>query len=302
MTQTTSPRIAWLIPCYNEEQTIGIVIDQIRQHCPEGSITVCDNNSKDQTAAIAAGKGVRVLFEARQGKGHAIRSLFETVEADFFIMIDGDTTYDVGGWKRLADPVMRGMADMSVGARLERHGKHSFRRFHLFGNKVITGAINLFFDSALTDVLSGYRCFHRSFVKGIAINAKGFEIESELTIQACEHRYRTQEVPLNYFDRPAGSVSKLKTFNDGFIILYTILRLVKDHKPLTFFGCLAVVAGLCGALAYALGVGALTGLAWAFGLGSLFSGIILNAISQRTKELAQIVRKLSAANPDHPSP
>ena len=244
MTQLAgSPQIAWLIPCYNEAVTIARQIAEIRQQCPGSAIYVYDNASSDDTARLAAQAGAIVVSELRRGKGHVVRSMFDQIDADLYILVDGDDTYDISGWRKLIQPVLDHRADMVVGTRLQESGEAAFRPMHRFGNRLITSTINAFFRTGLEDVLSGYRAFSAEFVKCIALNARGFEIESELTIQALENRFTITEVTLPYKERPEGSVSKLNTFQDGFLIMYSIMRLVKDYKPLTFFGGIGVGLG-----------------------------------------------------------
>ena len=285
--------MAWLIPCYNEEHTIGQVIDAIRHSCPRGEIYVFDNHSTDSTAAIARQHGANVFQEQRRGKGNVVRQMLQKIDADYYLLIDGDATYDVSSWQKLVKVLQRGHADMVVGTRLQNHAPDGFRSFHRLGNRVLTSLINVAFGCALTDVLSGYRVLNKVAAKTLAINSKRFEIEAEITIQCLEHNMMIAEVPLPYSSRPEGSFSKLSTFRDGAIILYTILRFTKDYKALTFFGSLALVLGMM-SMFFWLGVGAsLLGQGlMVIAFGAVFSGLILNSISQRFKEQMQVIRKL----------
>ena len=286
------PKIAWIIPCHNEEAAISIVIHDIKKHCPNSSIYVFDNCSTDSTSKVAADAGAIVIQELRKGKGYVVNAMFEKIEADIYLMVDGDATYEIAAWQSLVEPIIQGRADMTVATRLQKYSSKSFRRFHVFGNNLIKGLINFIYDAQLNDVLSGYRAFSRQFVKSIPLGAKGFEVETELTINALEHRFSLVEVPCDYFDRAEGTVSKLNTFQDGAIIIFTILRLVKDHKPLTVFGTLSAVA-LMLAVAFQYFASADLAVIIFFGVSitSLFTGIILTTISQRIKELAQVMRK-----------
>ncbi len=288
-------RIGWFIPCYNEALTIQKVIADIKHHCPGKPIFVFDNNSTDQTASLAQRAGAHVISVPIKGKGNVVRRIFEAVDADAYIIIDGDDTYEVGDWKKLSDPVLNGQADMTVANRIERT-QNSFRRFHHWGNRALTGLLNLSFRSQLSDILSGYRVIGSNMARGIAIDAKGFEIEAELTIQALENNFTILEIPANLRSRPKGSFSKLSTYKDGAIIAYTILKLLKDYKPLTFFGSFSIFAfGLFMAMHHWLPEikyhSQLEYFLITTSVVSLFSGFILNSISQRTKEMFQILRK-----------
>lgn len=287
-------RIAWLIPCYNESLTIAQVIHDINYYCPGSSIYVFDNNSSDDTSEIAKELGAVVVRETRQGKGFVVTRMFELIDADIYIMVDGDATYDISGWAVLAEGVLANEADMVVASRLSSYTSTSFRRFHVFGNFLIRSAINFLFRVQLSDVLSGYRAMSRAFTKNISLSAKRFEIEAELTIKALENGYVVREVPLDYKNRPEGSFSKLNTFRDGVIILFTIIRLFKDEKPLTVFGSAALLLLSCGLLSrFSAHPGNLP-VALVLLAGLSFSiGIVMNSISQRTKELMQVLRKHS---------
>lgn len=291
-------RVAWLIPCHNESVTIAKQIADIKRHAPLAAIYVYDNASSDGTAECAKRAGAEVVFELRRGKGNVVRSMFERIEADLYILVDGDDTYDISSWQKLAHPILEGQAEMVVGRRLEESTK-AYRPFHVMGNRIITSLLNVFFRVELKDVLSGYRAFSRSFVKGISINAKGFEVECELTIQALENRFRILEVETPYRARPLGSFSKLNTFQDGFLIVYSILRLVKDFKPLTVFGSLGALLIATGFALGFFGVEPIYAVAVGV-VGALVvcTGIVLNAISQRVKELGQILRKSSSQRID----
>lgn len=241
------PKVAVLIPCYNEAVTIAGVIADFRGALPQAGIYVCDNNSTDGTGPIAAQAGALVLNESRQGKGYAVRRLLNEVEADFYLLVDGDGTYPAATAAQLLKPVLTGQAHMVVGTRLAEHSPGAFRGMHKFGNRLITGTINLLFKSRLADVLSGYRVLTRSSVKAIPLVSKGFEIETELTLAALDFDLTVTEVPIPYGSRPKGSPSKLNTWRDGMLILRTISNIFRDYRPLLFFGTLAailIVSGL----------------------------------------------------------
>ena len=237
-------RIAVLVPCYNEEVTIAQVIEGFRAALPDAAIFVFDNNSIDATARIAREHGAVLVPSLRQGKGNVVRHMFETVEADIYVLVDGDATYPPEAAPALIETLENAGADMVVGTRLSSFGGASFRRFHLFGNRMMSWIISRLFGIRLTDVLSGYRVFSRDFVKSVPLVAQGFEIETELTLQAAAKSFRILEHPVAYGSRPEGSHSKLSTFSDGYIILRTIFAICKDYKPLMFFMTLSLVFAL----------------------------------------------------------
>ena len=236
----SQPRIAILIPCYNEELTVGEVVRSFRAELPGSEIWVFDNNSTDRTVEVARDAGACVAFELRQGKGYVVQRMFQDIEADVFVMVDGDGTYPPAEVGRLIEPIMLGNADMTVGSRLTQESKSEFRSLNRLGNYFFLRVINFIFGVRLTDILSGYRAFSRRFVKSIPLSGGGFETETELTIKALGRGYRIVEIPVNLKARPEGSFSKIRILSDGFLILNTILTLFRDYKPLTFFG----VAGL----------------------------------------------------------
>ncbi len=243
-------KIAVLIPCYNEETTIGQVVDDFRKELPGSPVYVYDNNSKDSTAAIARSHGAIVVRESRQGKGNVIRSMFRDIDADIYVMVDGDDTYPAVHVRDLIAPVAAGEADMTVGDRLSNmtYAKENKRLFHSFGNNLVKSLINLLFGARLKDIMSGYRAFNRFFVKTISVMSKGFEVETEMTLHCLDKRFLIKEIPIIYKDRPEGSESKLNTFSDGIKVLKTIVWIFKDYKPLVFFGILAAVFFLLGLL------------------------------------------------------
>ena len=245
MTHTDSfqcaERIAVLIPCYNEEQTVSRVIVAFRQVLPSAEIYVYDNNSKDQTARLAAEAGAIVRVERRQGKGNVLRRMFSDIEADVYVLVDGDDTYDAASAQGMITKLLADRLDMVVGTRLTTFDETAFRPGHQWGNKILTGFVSLLFGRELTDILSGYRVFSRRFVKSFPALSKGFETETELTVHALELRMPVAEVVTPYGMRPVGSESKLRTYRDGFRILKTIADLFKEERPLIFFSLLFVL-------------------------------------------------------------
>jgi glycosyltransferase involved in cell wall biosynthesis len=240
-------RVAVLIPCYNEEITIGTVVRQFRAELPGAEIYVFDNNSIDRTGDEARAAGAIVIREIRQGKGYVVQSMFQRVDADIYVMVDGDATYNAAAVHVLIQPVLKQEAEMVVGSRLHSGSKSEFKKLNRFGNRIFLGVLNSIFHVRLTDVLSGYRVFSRDFVKNLPIFAGGFQIEAELTIKALERGYRIQEVPIDLNSRPDGSFSKIRHVHDGILILLMIASLFRDYKPLTFFGgsgLILMVAGL----------------------------------------------------------
>lgn len=241
-------RIAVLIPCYNEESSIAKVITDFQKQIPDAKIYVYDNNSTDKTAEVAKRSGAVVRFEPRLGKGIVVRSMFQDIDADVYLMVDGDDTYSAEFAKDLIDPIIKREADMVIGDRLSSkiYQKENSRPFHSFGNWLVVFFINFLFKASLHDVMSGYRAFGRSFVKTISVLSSGFEIETEIALHALDKRFLIKEIPIVYRERAKGSSSKLKTIEDGIKVLRTILWIFKDYKPLVFFGfwsCFAALAG-----------------------------------------------------------
>lgn len=234
-------RIAVLIPCFNEEQTIGSVVSAFRAALPGAMICVGDNNSTDRTAEIAKASGAQVLREKRQGKGNVIRRMFADIEADVFVLVDGDDTYDAFAAPVMIDLLLREGLDMVNGAR-EQESAAAFRAGHVFGNRMLTELVRRIFDPQFNDMLSGYKVMSRRFVKTFPALSSGFETETELTVHALELRVPCAEVPTAYRERPEGSASKLHTVRDGTRILLLVARLIKHEKPFFFFGVLAIAA------------------------------------------------------------
>ena len=238
-----------LIPCYNEAITIGQVVTDFTQALPTARIIVFDNNSTDHTAKNARAAGATVIKSPLQGKGHVVRHMFRVIEADYYIMVDGDDTYPADRVEELISALEESGADMVVGMRLSHHDDQAFRLLHKFGNSFISKLISILFSSKVTDVLSGYRVFTRSFVKNVYLKSSGFEIETEMTLQALIKNYVIKEVPIRYAHRPEGSESKLNTLLDGIQIFKAILLIFKEYKPLVFFSLLSALSFILGMVA-----------------------------------------------------
>ncbi len=291
------PRIAVLIPCYNEELTIGNVVQAFRAELPGATVYVYDNNSTDRTIAIATAAGAVCRTESQQGKGNVVRRMFADVEADVYVMVDGDDTYDATSVKRLIEPVLFQQADMVNAVRVAT-GKEAYRPGHRFGNILLTGVLSRTFGDRCTDMLSGYRAMSRRFVKSFPALSEGFEIETEITVHALELGLRIAEITAPYKERPEGSVSKLHTYRDGIRILRVILLLLKAERPFRFFAAISaaiflvtavlaaplivtyVETGLVPRLPTAILV---TGLS-IVGLLTLMSGIILETVTRGRRE------------------
>ena len=238
-------KVAVLLPCYNEEKTIGKVVRDFRAVLPEADIYVYDNNSTDRTSAVAEEAGAIVRREYAQGKGNVIRRMFREVEADCYLMADGDDTYPAHHAPAMVEMVVDRQADMVIGDRLSStYFTENKRPFHNLGNRLVRGLICNLWHTPVKDIMTGYRAFSRPFVKLFPVMSGQFEIETEMTIHALDKRFRLVEIPIDYRDRPAGSESKLNTFSDGFKVLRTIVTLFKEYRPMRFFGWLAVVLSL----------------------------------------------------------
>jgi glycosyltransferase involved in cell wall biosynthesis len=237
--------IAVLIPCYNESVTIKKVINDYRDALPEANIYVYDNNSSDHTADIARDAGAIVRYEYRQGKGNVIRSMFRDIDADCYLMIDGDDTYPAENARQMCNLVLQKGVDMVIGDRLtSTYFTENKRPFHNLGNRIVRFLINKLFNNNIRDIMTGYRAFSKSFVKFFPVLSKGFEVETEMTIHALDKNYLFEEVPVNYRDRPEGSVSKLNTVQDGIKVLKMIATLFREYKPFAFFTLTASVMWL----------------------------------------------------------
>jgi glycosyltransferase involved in cell wall biosynthesis len=287
------------IPCYNERTTIASVVADFRRELPEAEVHVFDNNSTDGSDVIALEAGARVHRVPIQGKGEVVRAMFREIDADVLVMVDGDATYPANRVRELLAPVIEGRADMVVGTRLQQYGSDSFRPLHVLGNNLVLQVINAFFGAKLTDAMSGYRAFSCRFVKTMPVLSHGFEIETEMTLHALEHRFPVVEVGVPYGERPEGSASKLHTFRDGLRVLGTIFRLYKDYRPMAFFGLLGLAflalgtaAGVLVTIEF-LEYGQVIGVARAVlavacgivGVLSLATGAILDTVNRRAREI-----------------
>ncbi len=297
-------KIAVLVPCYNESMTVAKVVTDFKAALPEADIYVYDNNSTDGTDEIARAAGAIVKYEYRQGKGNVIRSMFRDIDADCYLMIDGDDTYPAEHAREMCDLVLEKGVDMVIGDRLSStYFTENKRPFHNVGNKTVRFLINKIFKSKVKDIMTGYRAFSKQFVKNFPVLSRGFEIETEMTIHALDKNFLLKEVPVNYRDRPEGSVSKLNTVRDGVRVLTTIFRLFSEYKPLKFYS-------LWGLLCFLLGGGFMipvlvdyfrTGLVLrfptlfvcvgAFIIGVLLfaCGIILHAVAKKHKMLFELM-------------
>lgn len=247
-------KIAVLVPCYNEEKTVKKVAEDFMAALPEATIYVYDNNSTDRTYEIASSLGERVVVrrEYRQGKGNVVRSMFRQIDADCYIMIDGDDTYPAEHAHEMVNLVLNEGYDMVIGDRLSStYFQENKRRFHGFGNKLVRDLINSLFKSDIKDIMTGYRAFSYDFVKMMPIISGGFEIETEMTINALDKKFNIKEIPINFRDRPEGSVSKLNTFSDGIKVLKTIAVMFKEYRPMMFFGIIALIFLLIAGVTFA---------------------------------------------------
>jgi glycosyltransferase involved in cell wall biosynthesis len=252
-------KVAVILPAYNEEQTVGPTIRALHSAIPAAHLWVVNNNSNDDTGKIAHAvldelnaKG-GVLFEPRRGKGNAVRRAFHEVDADVYVLIDADSTYPAARMEDLIRPIIDGRADMVVG---DRHSKGYYKRenkrlLHNFGNRAVQSLVNRLFNTSLVDIMSGYRAFNRMFVKNYPILVEGFEIETDMTLHALDKKFRIVEVPIEYKDRPPGSFSKLNTFNDGYRVISTLVRILRHYRPLSFFGGVGLFLAFAGLLAAA---------------------------------------------------
>lgn len=292
--------IALLVPCYNEAQTIHKVIEDFQKEIKGLTVYVYDNNSSDQTFEKAKSCGAIVKKEFRQGKGHVVRSMFEEIEADVYIMVDGDDTYPATFVSKLMQPVLDGDADMVVGDRLTNgsYFKENKRRFHDFGNNLVRSMVNLIFQDKLTDIMTGYRVFNRRFVKSLPILSSGFQVETEMTIFALDKKFKIVEIPIDFQERPEGSFSKLNTFTDGRKVLVEIISLFRHYKPLPFFSIIAslflmasllvgipvILEYITEAYVYKVPSAVLAAILGAIGVILLNTGIILDTIATNDKK------------------
>lgn len=292
-------KIAVLIPCYNESKTVKKVINDYQAVLPEATIYVYDNNSSDDTAAIAEAEGAIVRHEYHQGKGNVIRRMFREIDAEAYIMVDGDDTYPAEFAREMVDKVLNRHVDMVVGDRLSStYFSENKRPFHNFGNSLVRNSINTLFKSDIKDIMTGYRAFSYQFVKSFPVLSKGFEIETEMSIHAVHKNLLVENVIVTYRDRPEGSESKLNTYSDGFKVIKTIIKLYKNYKPFGFFSILAAILMLLstGFFIPVLLEYFATGLVFKFptlivcgfvalaALISFFSGVILSTINEKNRQ------------------
>ena len=304
-----SKKIAVLIPCYNEELTVEKVVLDFKRELPNADVYVYNNNSTDKTEELAKKAGAIVVNEYKQGKGNVVRSMFRQIDADIYVMVDGDDTYPAPEVHKLIEEVELGKADMVIGDRLSNgtYTSENKRSFHNFGNNLVKNTINFIFKTHLKDIMTGYRVFNREFVKNFPVLCKGFEIETEMTFHALDRNYRIVEIPINYKDRPEGSESKLNTFSDGFKVLHTIFSTFKDYKPFAFF---TILSALLIVVALIIGVPLFveyfsTGLVTKFPRGIVatglviiallffVSGIILDTLVKQHKQNLEILRNIN---------
>lgn len=292
-------KIAVLIPCYNESKTIEKVVKDFKRELPEATIYVYDNNSSDDTDKIAKAAGAEVRYEYQQGKGNVIRRMFAEIDAECYVMVDGDDTYPANEVSEMVDKVLTRHADMVVGDRLSStYFEENKRPFHNFGNSIVRGSINLLFKNDIKDIMTGYRAFSYRFVKTFPVLSKGFEIETEMSIHAIDKNMYVENVVIDYRDRPAGSESKLNTYSDGIKVLFTIVRLFRTYRPMGFFGLLAAVLSLLAVIFFIpvmvtyVNTGLVPnfptlivcGFAILAAIQSLFAGLILKTMYQKNRQ------------------
>lgn len=296
-------KIAVLVPCYNESQTIAKVVTDFKAALPEADIYVYDNNSTDHTDEIAKAAGAIVCYEYRQGKGNVIRSMFRDIDADCYLMIDGDDTYPAEHAREMVDLVLEHHVDMVIGDRLSStYFQENKRPFHNVGNRTVRFLINKIFNNNIQDIMTGYRAFSPTFVKSFPVLSKGFEIETEMTIHALDKNMYLAELPVTYRDRPAGSLSKLNTYMDGMKVMKTIFNLYRQYKPFSFFGITAVIMTLIAAglfipvfweylqtgLVERFPTLIVSGFVFLGAMLLFFAGLILDSIAQKHRQLFEI--------------
>lgn len=308
LTSVPPPRVAVLIPCYNEALTVAGVVKAFRDALPGAVVYVYDNNSTDGTAELARQAGAVVRRENRQGKGYVIQAMFRDIDADYYVMADGDGTYPADHVQVLLAPLLSGDADMVVGNRLKEYTGASFRPLHVLGNKLVVGTINTLFGAKLKDVMSGYRAFTRRFVLEMPMVSRGFEVETEMTLQALDRRLVIAEVEVPYGSRPTGSFSKLSTFRDGFRVLLKLFNILKAYRPFLFFGTVGILICLLGLLIGIVPISEFveTGKVSRFptailaasievvGMIVVFAGIIMDSVNQHFRELSSQVMKVAS--------
>lgn len=302
---SNSLRYAVIVPCLNEEKSIAKVIDDFRMELPFARIIVFDNNSEDKSREIASNSGAEVIIEKRHGKGTVLQTAFNKIDSDIYIMVDGDDTYPAAEIKKLIEPILNDEADMVVGSRLEYATNKSIKFINRIGNILILNILNMCFSSNLKDVLSGYRVMNKNFIKNLAIISTGFEIETELTLQALVRNFRIVEIPIKYRERVKGSSSKIKVFKDGLRILLTIIALMRDYRPFVFFSSITIFFVVLGLIAGSnvvyqyLQTGIVQRLPLAvlsitliiIGVIFFITGFIVSTINRRFKEIEVLFKK-----------
>jgi glycosyltransferase involved in cell wall biosynthesis len=298
--------VAVLIPCYNEERTVADVVREFRNALPDAEICVFDNNSTDETADVARRAGASVFIERRRGKGYVVQSMFSKIHADVYVVVDGDGTYPASAVARLMAPVLRQEADMVIGSRLATSANSQFRWLNRAGNRFFLVLLKFIFGVRLTDLLSGYRCFSRRLVRGLPLFGGGFETEAEMTIKALQRGFTIAEVPVDLVARQPGSRSKIRLVQDGFVILSCMLVLLRDYKPLSFFGGLGLAFWIVGLIPAILGAvrfsrsGSIpifecliAAILWVAGTASATVGLVLHSIARRFQELDHQIQTLA---------
>ncbi len=292
-------KIAVLIPCYNESKTIDKVVRDFKKALPEATIYVYDNNSKDGTDKIAKNAGAIVRYEHQQGKGNVIRRMFSEIDAECYLMVDGDDTYPAEAASQMVDKILNDKADMIVGDRLSStYFEENKRPFHNFGNSIVRWSINTLFKNDIKDIMTGYRAFSYRFVKTFPVLSKGFEIETEMSIHAVDKNMFVENVIIDYRDRPEGSESKLNTYSDGIKVLMTIMRLFRTYRPVGFFGVIASILALIAIIFFVpilitysrtglvpqLPTLIVCGFVMIAAIQSLFAGLVLKTIYQKNRQ------------------
>ena len=303
------PRIAVLIPCHNEELTVERVILDFRRELPSADICVFDNNSDDRTAELAFSAGARVIFEPRQGKGFVVSSMLNKIDADIYVMVDGDCTYPADRVHDLLAPILAGHADQTVGIRQAVDSGAKGRPMHAMGNHLVTALVNSVSRSRLTDVMSGYRVFTRELAQSVPVLSGGFDIETEFTLQCLEKGFVIREIPVPYSERPEGSFSKLSTYRDGFLVILRIGNILKNFRPMVFFGALSLgcmmLSLFCGywpvmeyireKYVHKVPLAALAGFLGTIAIGFLLTGVVLATINARFLEMTVLHRRATRA-------
>jgi len=297
-------KTAIIIPCYNEELTIAAVINDCKKYLPQAEIYVCDNNSTDKTVEIAKSLNAVVKYEKRQGKGNVLRKMFREIDADCYVMVDGDSTYPLNNIKQMCDEILNNGIDMVIADRLSAtYFKQNKRCFHNVGNKLVRYLINKLFHNNIKDIMSGYRAMSKLFVKTYPVLSRGFEIETEMTIHALDKNFLIKEIPVDYKNRPDGSTSKLNTFPDGILVLKTIFTLFKDYKPFIFFSTVSLILFIVAVILFIsvfmefLSTGLvprfptliISGVSAIMSLLMLSCGIVLQTIVRKHNELYEIM-------------